>query len=113
MEIAFRILLGHSPPCTVKIQILWSINMQTISHQQAIEPAIAMLSTDNPTQPVQLNDAELEQAGGGVLPLVGLALSVAGKVSGSSGVIGWAISSTSVIVSTFEAAKYLGGLKES
>ena len=62
-------------------------------------------------QELTMND--IEQANGGILPLVGFALSLAGKVSGSAGVIGWGISSASLVLGSFEAAKYLGSLKES
>ena len=60
----------------------------------------------------ELNLNEIEQANGGILPVVGFALAVAGKVGGSSGAIGWAVSSASLVLSTFEAAKYLGSLKK-
>ncbi len=60
----------------------------------------------------ELSQQELEQAGGGILPVVGFGLALAGKVAGSSGVATWAVSSAGLILSTYEAAKYLGSLKE-
>lgn len=55
---------------------------------------------------------EMDQASGGVLPVVGLALALAGKLAGSGGVAGWAIGSASLVLATYEGAKYLDSLKQ-
>ena len=93
MEVYWNALLM---PCSIidrhadlaTLFIFWSANVQELSQQ------------------------ELDHAGGGVLPLVGFGLAVVGKAAGSSGVVTWAVSSASLILSTYEAAKYLDGLKE-
>jgi len=55
---------------------------------------------------------EMDQTSGGILPLIGVALALAGKVSGSAGVAGWAIGSASLVLGTYEAAKWAGGVGE-
>jgi len=52
----------------------------------------------------------MDQTSGGILPLIGVALALAGKVSGSAGVAGWAIGSASLVLGTYEAAKRAGGV---
>ena len=59
-----------------------------------------------------LTTQEMEQAGGGILPLIGLGLALAGKLGGSAGVAGWAVGSASLVLATYEGAKYLDGLKQ-
>ena len=54
---------------------------------------------------------EMDQASGGILPLIGFGLALAGKLTGSAGVASWAVGSASLVVATFEGAKYLDGLK--
>ena len=60
-----------------------------------------------------LTTQELEQAGGGILPLIGFGLALAGKLGGSAGVAGWAVGSASLVLATYEAANYLGNLNNS
>ncbi len=60
----------------------------------------------------ELNVHEMDQASGGILPLIGFALALVSKVGGSTGVVGWAAGSAGLILGTFEAAKYLGSLKQ-
>lgn len=60
-----------------------------------------------------LTTQEMEQAGGGILPLIGFGLALAGKLSGSAGVAGWAVGSASLVLATYEAANYLGNLNNS
>ena len=55
----------------------------------------------------ELTDEELQQAGGGILPVIGFGLALAGKASGSAGVVGWAISSSSLVLASYELAGYL------
>lgn len=60
----------------------------------------------------ELNQQDLDNTSGGILPLVGFGLALAGKAAGSTGVVTWAVSSAGLILSTYEAAKYLDSLKE-
>ncbi len=55
----------------------------------------------------ELTDDEMQQAGGGILPVIGFGLALAGKASGSAGVVGWAIGSASLIVASYDLAGYL------
>ncbi len=59
----------------------------------------------------ELTVQEMDQASGGILPLIGFAIALVSKVTGSTGVA-WAVSSAGLILGTFEAAKYLGDLKK-
>ena len=61
----------------------------------------------------ELTVQEMDQASGGILPLIGLAIAVAGKVGGSAGVVGWAVGSAGLVLASFEAASYLGNLNNS
>lgn len=58
----------------------------------------------------ELNYDELEAANGGVLPVIGFGLALAGKAAGSTGVTTWAISSASLVLASFELGRYLGSL---
>ncbi len=55
----------------------------------------------------ELTDEEMDQASGGILPVIGFGLALAGKASGSAGVIGWAIGSASLIVASYDLARFL------
>ena len=55
---------------------------------------------------------EMDQTSGGILPLIGFALALAGKVAGSAGVTTWAVGSASLVLATFEGAKYARSLKD-
>lgn len=58
----------------------------------------------------ELTLQEKEEVGGGILPLIGFGLAVAGKVTAGGGVTGWAISSASLILGSYGLAHYfLGG----
>lgn len=59
----------------------------------------------------ELTVQEMGQASGGILPLIGFGLAVAGKLAGSTGVVTWAISSASLILATYGAAGYLHNRK--
>ena len=50
----------------------------------------------------ELTTQEMEQASGGILPLIGLALAVAGKVT-ATGPVGWAIGSAGLVLATYQA----------
>ena len=55
----------------------------------------------------ELNSDETSQVGGGILPVVAFGLALAGHAAGFSGVTTWAISSASLVGSTFAMAQYL------
>ena len=55
----------------------------------------------------ELTKNEMDQASGGFLPLVGFGLALLGKVTGSTGVLGWAVGSTSLIIGTYQAAEWV------
>ena len=55
----------------------------------------------------QLTAQEMDQAGGGILPLIGFGLALAGKLGGSAGVVSWAVGSASLVLASFELARYL------
>ena len=61
----------------------------------------------------ELTVQELDQASGGILPLIGFAIALVSKVGGSTGVVGWAASSAGLVLATYEGAKYLGNLNNS
>lgn len=50
---------------------------------------------------------EMEQASGGIWPIVGVALAVVGKAT-SSGPVSWAASSASLVLATYQAAEHYG-----
>lgn len=56
----------------------------------------------------ELTSQEMQQASGGWLPLVGVALAVAGKVT-ATGPATWAVSSASLILGVYQAAEHYGG----
>ncbi len=56
----------------------------------------------------ELTTQEMEQASGGWLPLVGVALAAAGKAA-SSGPVGWAVGSAGLVLATYQAAQHYGG----
>ena len=56
----------------------------------------------------ELTTEEMEQANGGWLPLVGLALAVAGKLT-ASGPASWAIGSAGLVLTTYQVAQHYGG----
>ena len=56
----------------------------------------------------ELTVQEMDQASGGILPLIGFGFALAGKVGGTTTVVAWAVSSASLIPGTYEAARYLG-----
>ena len=53
----------------------------------------------------ELTSAELNATTGGVLPLIGLGLAVAGKATASS-FTGWAIASASLILTSYQTAEH-------
>ena len=55
----------------------------------------------------ELTFDDMDQASGGILPVIGFALAVAGKVGGGGGAVGWAIGSASLVLASYELAKYL------
>ena len=55
-----------------------------------------------------LSEQEIEEVSGGILPLIGFGLALAGKVIGSAGVGGWAVGSASLILGSYAAAVWLG-----
>ena len=57
----------------------------------------------------ELTLQEKEEVGGGILPLIGFGLAVAGKAAGGGGVVGWAISSASLILASYSLGVYFGG----
>lgn len=59
----------------------------------------------------ELNDAELAATSGGVLPLIGVGLALAGKLM-APGIGSWAIGSASLILATYQAAETYGKLKQ-
>lgn len=59
-----------------------------------------------------LSAQEMDQTSGGILPLIGFGLALAGKLAGSAGVAGWAVGSASLVLATYEGANYLDSLKE-
>lgn len=50
----------------------------------------------------ELTTQELEQASGGWLPLVGVALALAGKAT-ATGPVSWAVGSASLVLATYQA----------
>lgn len=54
-----------------------------------------------------LTETEVEEVSGGILPVVAFAASVAGHMTGFSGVAGWAASSIGVVASSFALGAYL------
>ena len=54
----------------------------------------------------------MDEASGGIVPLIGFAVALAGHVSGLGGVTTWAISSIGLIAGTYSAAQYLHDRKE-
>ena len=60
----------------------------------------------------ELNQQEMDEASGGIVPLIGFAVALAGHLSGFTGVTTWAISSIGLIAGTFGAAQYLAANKE-
>lgn len=54
-----------------------------------------------------LTEQEIEEVSGGFLPVVAFAASVAGHVTGFSGVASWAASSVGLIASTYGFAAYM------
>ena len=61
-------------------------------------------------QPITIEASE--EATGGVLPLVGFGLALAGKLTATGGVTTWAIGSGSLILATYQTAEYLDSLRE-
>ena len=59
-----------------------------------------------------LTEQEMDQASGGILPLIAFALALVGKAAGSAGVTGWAVGSASLVLATYEGAKYLDHLRK-
>ena len=58
----------------------------------------------------ELTLQEKEEVGGGILPLIGFGLALAGKLVGGGGVTTWAIGSSSLILASYGVADYfLGG----
>ncbi len=55
----------------------------------------------------ELTYDDMEQASGGILPVIGFGLALAGKLGGGGGVVSWAVSSASLVVASYELAKYL------
>ncbi len=60
----------------------------------------------------ELNQQEMDEASGGIVPLIGFAVALAGHLSGVTGVTTWAISSVGLIAGTYSAAQYLHDRKE-
>ena len=60
----------------------------------------------------ELTVQEMDQASGGILPLLGFVIAVAGKVAGTGTATGWAISSAGVLLGSYQLADYLYNLKE-
>ena len=60
------------------------------------------------TGPRELTDDEIDMVAGGILPVVAFGLALAGKVTATNAV-GWAIGSASLVLGTYELARYLGG----
>ena len=56
----------------------------------------------------ELTEQEIEEVTGGILPLIGFGLALGGKVIGSAGVGGWALSSASLILAAYSAGVWLG-----
>ena len=54
----------------------------------------------------ELTQEEIEQVDGGFLPLIGFGLALGGKLT-ATGLGGWAFGSASLILGTYQAAKYL------
>ncbi|MCY3792860.1 MAG: class IIb bacteriocin, lactobin A/cerein 7B family [Gammaproteobacteria bacterium] len=52
----------------------------------------------------ELTTQEMEQTSGGIWPIVGLALAVAGKTT-ASGPVGWAVGSASVVLASYQFAE--------
>ena len=50
----------------------------------------------------ELTTQEMEQASGGLLPLIGLAVAVVGKVT-ASGPVGWAAGSAGLVLASYQA----------
>ena len=59
----------------------------------------------------ELTLQERNEVSGGILPIIGFGLAVAGKVSGGGGVATWAISSAGLIVSSYGLADHFLGSK--
>lgn len=58
----------------------------------------------------ELTLQEKGEVGGGILPLIGFALAVAGKATSGGGVVGWAVTSASLVAASYGLADYfLGG----
>ena len=55
----------------------------------------------------ELTTQELDQASGGILPLIGLALAVVGKFT-ATGPVSWAVGSSSLVLGVYTTAEYLG-----
>ena len=56
----------------------------------------------------ELTTQEMEQTSGGLLPLVGVALAVAGKAS-AGGPVSYAVGAASVVLAVYQAAEHYGG----
>jgi hypothetical protein len=55
----------------------------------------------------ELTETEIDEVSGGFLPIFGFGVALAGKALGSAGVYGWAISSASLILSSYSFGEYL------
>ena len=76
----------------------------TLKHPNA---SLGVPSIFRSIQMRELTVQEMDQASGGILPLIGFGLALAGKLAGSSGVVTWGISSASLILGTYGAAAWL------
>ena len=56
----------------------------------------------------ELTTQEMEQASGGLLPLVGVALAFAGKAT-ATGPVSYGIGAASAILAVYQAAEHYGG----
>lgn len=54
----------------------------------------------------ELTEAEVEEVSGGIVPVIAFGASLAAHMSGFGGVAGWAISSVSLIASSYSLAQY-------
>lgn len=55
----------------------------------------------------ELTQEEMSESAGGVVPVVGFVVAVAGHAAGFSGVGTWALSSASLITASYGLAEYL------
>jgi lactobin A/cerein 7B family class IIb bacteriocin len=55
----------------------------------------------------ELTETEIDSVNGGILPLIGFGLALAGKAFSSAGVFGWAVNSAGLILASYSLGDYM------